>query len=361
MPAQLRTIRHVTLAVGIVTLALSGFCAPDQDKSAGLTVKDSLGRIIAVPSKVERIVSVQPEISRIIVALGARERLVGIEYALQKYDPLFQFVFPAARNLPIVSVAEDSVNLEMVLQLKPDVIFVSPFEKHIVEVLEKKSRIPVIALASLGNLTRLAEEIRLTGKIIGCQAEAEEVASFFEKTLDAVRRPLASLPEGAKPRVYLSFWGSLTKTPVLYQPVNAAGGVNVAEGLLPSFLGSIGTVVSIEEIIRWNPDVILIHGNYLPEERTVTVEGVLRDPRLSSIDAVKNRKVFYTFGFWNWWDPAEVLVEVSYLASRFHPELVPDRRLETEANRIFKKFYKIADGYSRLCRILRCDEWSDEE
>ena len=38
-----------------------------------------------------------------------------------------------------------------VVSLKPDIIFASPFERQIVEAIQRKTRIPVVALASLGD------------------------------------------------------------------------------------------------------------------------------------------------------------------------------------------------------------------
>ena len=127
---------------------------------------------------------------------------------------------------------------------------------------------------------------------------------------------------------------------------------------MPSYLGTIGTVVSLEQIIKWDPDIILIQGNFLPGKRMVTVKQVLGDSRLSSIKAVKNEQVHYTFGFWYWWDQAEVLVETLYLAKLFYPEKFGQLDLEKEGAEIFKKFYGVNDAFSALAKILDLDEWT---
>ena len=74
--------------------------------------------------------------------------------------------------------------------------------------------------------------------------------------------------------------------------MNKAGfPVNISEG-------TAGATISIEKILALDPEVMLVQGNYLPGERQVTVEGVLRDPRLGSLRAVRSGRVGYTFGFW---------------------------------------------------------------
>ena len=324
------------------------------------TVKDDLGRTIDLPARIERIVSIQPEITRMIVSLGAGNRLVGIDYAIRTHDHLFGLIYPPGGRLPLVSMSENSVNLEEVFRLKPDVIFASPFERRIVESLQRRTSIPVLALASMGRFARQTEILALVGKVLGRDARAAELAAYFNAEIGRVREAVLNIPDNARPRVFLSFWGVLTKTPISYDPVTAAGGVNIAEKAVPDVLGAVNTLIGIEQLIRWNPDFILVHGNYPPRDRQVTVESVRADPRLASLKAVKAGKVRYTFGFWNWWDMAEVTVETLYLAKLFHPEKFFGSNLDREGNAIFKKFYGIDGGFSALCGILRCGEWAHD-
>ena len=351
------------LSVLLVPALLAGLAfssAPGSVQSAGLTVKDSLNRTVIVPAKVKRIVSIQAEITRLIVALGAGDDLVGIDYTMRLHDHLFKHIYPQESRLPLVSMAENNVNLETVVSLKPDVIFASPFERRIVEAIHRKTRIPVVALASLGDAAKLAEEMRLVGRILGREKRAEELAAYFTGSLDLIRERLKAVTREKMPRVFLSFWGSLARTPIHYEPVEIAGGLNLAEKIMPDILGSVGTMVKIEQLILWDPDVILVHGNYLPKERTVTVESVLEDPRLASLRSVKAKKVFYTFGFWNWWDMAEVLLETEYLAHLFHPDRFPEFALGRRGDAVYKKFYGLDDGFAKLSAILRCDEWAHD-
>jgi iron complex transport system substrate-binding protein len=321
------------------------------------TIKDSLSRTVAVPAKPERILSLQPEITRILVSLGAGGRLVGIDFFLRRYDHLFKILFPAQSRLPLISTADDNVNVEVVIKQHPDLIFASPSEKRIPELLQQKSGKPVVALSAMGSLSRLSAEITLVGDLVNERERAAELVAYLEANLARARDVASRLPSSRRPKVYLSFWGTLTRTPVSYEPVDAAGGINLADKLLPSFLGTLSALIPLEQIIRWDPDIILIQGSYVPRERKVTTESALGDARLASVRAVRNKQVFYTFGFWHWWDPALVLVETLYLAKLFHPEEFAGFDLEKEGNAIFEKFYGREDAFSELCRVLNCHEW----
>jgi iron complex transport system substrate-binding protein len=325
---------------------------------APVTIVDSLGRKVTIPGAVNRIISLEPEITRIIVALGAGERLVGIDFFLRHHDHLFPLVFPPSAGLPVVSNQGQDLSYEEAIHLRPDVIFVSPSEFGAAGAIERKMRVPVVALASMGRFEGLLGEIGTLGRVLGREGRAAELTALFEDRLGAAGRRAASVPAEARPSVYLSFWGSLSRTPVSYEPVEAAGGRNVASGILPERLGAAGATVSLEKILIWDPDVILVQGNYAPEERAVTVETILIDPRLASLKAVRNRRVHYTFGFWYWWDPALVLVETLYLSRLLHPDGSPAPDLVREGDAIFKDFYGVEGAFGNLCRILGCDEWT---
>ncbi len=342
-----------------VSLGSPGFSVRYREKPREVIV-DSLGRRVEVPAVVDRIISLEPEVSRIIVALGEGRRLVGLDFFLRHHDTLFPLVFPEGGELPVISNQGQDLNYELALALRPDIVFSSPSESGMTESIERKLRSPVAALASMGRLATLADEIELLGRILGRTDRARRLAADLRTAVAAAGRAESASPARRKPRVYLAFWGSLLRTPVSYEPVDAAGGTNCAAGLLGGGPGAAGTTVTLEQIIRWDPDMILVQGNYPPADRAVTVEGILADKRLSSLEAVRSKRVFYTFGFWYWWDPALVLLETRYLARLFHPEDLPAFDLVKEGDAVFKEFYGVDGAFGRLADVLGCREWVHE-
>jgi len=64
----------------------------DSDRSQASSrplITDSLKRKVEIPLRVNRVLSLQPEISRIVVALGGGKCLVGIDRFLRFEDHLF--------------------------------------------------------------------------------------------------------------------------------------------------------------------------------------------------------------------------------------------------------------------------------
>ncbi|OGD20993.1 MAG: hypothetical protein A2Y69_08525 [Candidatus Aminicenantes bacterium RBG_13_59_9] len=353
---------------GLVLVMLGGLLAVPEaaglqrttNSSAPLQViEDSLMRRVEVPSRTRRILSLQPEMTRILIALGAGERLVGSEYYVRRHDPLIRIAFPGEARLPLVSAGPFSVNAEMILRLDPDIIFMPPEDLSLSDSVQEKTGKPAAAFSSMGRFEKLIGEIELAGALTGSEKRAAELVSFFKQTLERVSDGMDGADGWSRPRVYLSMWGAVNRTPVFYEPLIAAGGLNVSDELRVSLQGSVQAVINIEKLLEWNPDIILLHGNFPRRERSVTVEDVLSDSRLRSLDAVRERRVHYTFGFSNWWDPAGVLVEVLYLARLFRPERFSGMDLEAEGNAIFKKFYGLENGFTVLSGILGCHEWAE--
>lgn len=360
MPLSLpkATFRYAPAWPAAIAAVLLAAACPHSAAASTLTVTDNLHRKVEVSVPARRLLSLQPEITRIIIALGAGESLVGLDYFIRDSDHLFKIIFPAGENLPVVSKPDEGVNRELVVRLRPDVIFTSPTERQIPDSIQRSLGISVLALASMGRFEGLLEEIALVGKITGRSERAAELIAYFRQRLAGLSDAVFSLKSAARPRVYLAFWSSLIRTPVSYEPVDRAGGANLADGLLPSYFGTIGAIINVEQIIRWDPEIILVQGSYLPKDRLVTARGILEDARLRSVKAVRNRRVYYTFGFWYWWDPACVLAETLYLATLFHPEKFAGVDIEAEGNAVFQEFYGIKNAFTALTKALDFNEWT---
>ncbi len=354
------SLRSLPSVAVVIFSAVASLAANESRRPDTRFVTDNLGRRIVLPARVTRVLSLQPEITRLIAALGAADRLAGIDFFLRHYDPFFGLIFPGQARLPVVSMADYNFNPEAVALLAPDIIFGAPEDKAVVEALQKKTGVPTLALSSLGRFERLLFELSLLGEVLDRRERAAELESLISGRIARIREKTSALPASLRPRVYLSFWGLATQTPVFYEPVNAAGGINVAERLAPSFPETIAALIDLERLIAWNPDIILVHGNYPPRFRKVTSATFLADPRLAGVKAVRDGRVFYIFGFWNWWDPAQAVLDTVLLAHLFHPSLFPDFDMKKETDAIFRAFYGLDRGFDALSGILDCRTWFDE-
>ncbi len=353
-------MRRPPLFLTLAGLACLAALARGGQARGPYEITDSLGRKVILPPKVDRVISLEPEATRIIVALGAGEKIVGIDFFLRNHDHVFPLIFPRAARLPVVSNQGQEIHYEEALRLRPDLVIASPSEAWSADTMAKKLKVPVAALASMGRFADLFGEIEIIGKALNREDRAADLVSYLKGRLTEARKAGRADERGSDgPSVYLSFWGSLVRTPVSYGPVEAAGGRNVASGLVPDYLGTAALTISLEQLYVWDPDILLIQGQYPPDERRITVESVLRDPRLASLRAVRDGRVHYTFGFWYWWDPALVVIETLYLARLFAAEALSSADLEGMGEEVFREVYGVEGAFATLCRTLACHAWTN--
>ena len=328
-------------------------------KEKELTILDSADRTVTISMPVERIASASMvDDTRRICALGAADKIVAVPgYIVDTLEmyPAIAMTHPELAELPIAgSPYYGAPNLEIIASLEPDLVLVCFADADAVQ---EATGVPTIATPST-DLEALAFKgfkwLKMMGYILGEQDRAEELISYYNEKLDEARDVTSDISDDEKPKVYLAFWGELTYTPAFYGPVEVAGGINVAEEGAQGPYGPVMWVVSKEQIIAWNPDVILLHGFMAG---TLTIEDVLSDPDLQSVSAVQSESVYFTKGFMCGWDPATGVIEAScYMPKLFHPEEFADLDVEEAGNEILDEVYG-ADGIwtamSDMCCIYR--------
>jgi iron complex transport system substrate-binding protein len=348
-------------------------------KEKMLTLVDHVDRTVTVPRPIERVVSLAPDATKAIVALGECDKLVGVSTSskiclcYEYYDsperaPICTakvcggrlFELPEIRSYP-------TINEELIVSLEPDVIIPFAKDSTTLNVLQEKTGIPVVGLSAPGGYTLFEygyNIIECMGTLLEKEEDAEEMISFVEEKLDEVREVTSQIPEEEKPKIYIvSRCEREVATTVLgYDPLDAAGGTNVAKGAGEA-ARDMSLKVSKEQIIAWNPDIILIFRRSLKTEVPITIESVLSDPDLQSVDAVKNESVYYSLTPHCSGKPLDrILANTMYLAKLLHPDKFEDLDVEEEGNEIFKRFLGVDGLFSEYADYtIWLREWLDSQ
>ena len=317
------------------------------DREKQLTLVDQADRTVTVPRPIERVVCLFPQSTRSVIEVGAADKIVGIDIHSCTYiSDEYSGVFPEGKELPAVGTYSEP-NTELILSLKPDVIFsyafgpTSDIAKHIQETTD----IPVVGTTWHATFDHMLEGIELVGKVLENEKEAEELISYANEETAEVTDVTEEIPEIEKPTVF--FVSRLQDGTILthgeYESVTIAGGILVTEGIgyVPQPGGTI--VVSVEDFIAWDPDVILVARS--GETPGTSVYDILSDPRFQTMKAVKNRRVNYTLSGFTYVceDHPRVITEIFIMANIFHPDKFKELDIEKKGNEIFERFYGV-DG-----------------
>lgn len=209
-----------------------------------LSVKDSRGKIVTVGKEPKRIVSLTPNNTEILFAIGAGSKIVGVN-SWSDYPP-------AAKRLP--SVGDRVISIEKVISLRPDLVLAhGTLNDEAVRSLEAyKIKVFVIDPKTID---QLAADIRLIGRIVNREAKANNVANGLVDTRARIRKQAAKYK--SKPKVLFTvqtdpLWAAGPET-FVDEMIRIAGGRNLARDIRPGF-----NQFAAEMAVSRNPDVVII-------------------------------------------------------------------------------------------------------
>ena len=294
-----------------------------------VTVKDQAGREVTIESEPEKLVSGYYISTSTCIALGLKDKLVGIE-AKAKSRPIYSLSAPELIDLPNVGSAKE-FDLEGCIALEPDLVILPKKLKDAAETISELG-IPVL-LVNPEDETLLEEMVTLIGTATGKTEEAAKLLAFNDKYQEDLVAKNANV---TMPTVYLAGNSDILSTAgkSMYQStmIELAGGTNVAEDITDTYWAEI----SLEQLLAYDPEYIVI-----ASEAGYTVEDVLNNSDLAMLTAVKEGKVLKMPSTAESWDspvPSSVLGSV-WLSSKLHPETTSEDFAKEVINEYYETFY----------------------
>ena len=313
-----------------------------KEKKLTIVCELPYGKVVTINKPVERVVSLLPSSTRYLIALDAVDKLVGIgQWSYKWVYEVHPKAFSKLKELSDVGTGYEP-NMELILSLEPHVVFAAAAAPDVCDAIQEKTGIPVVGLRGKSTSDAMFVDIKLLGIVLGKKNEGEDLISYTNKKIDDVTGVTLHIPDTKKPRVLCVMGSDITRASGPYECIDIAGGINVAGELIQQ-PGPGGVTVPKEQIIDWNPDIILVRRSSVTSK--LRVEDVLSDPDLQTVNAVKSHKVYYTPGGYYLVgpDPPRVIIETFLMAKHFHPDKFEHLDVEKEGNEIFERFYG-ADG-----------------
>lgn len=343
----MRKINFIIIGSLVAILMISG-CVIDQpqqpsDEEYKIKIVDQAGRTVYVPAKVKRVVSLWPEATRVVIALNA-SKLVGVSN-WDKGDFIMTEIYPNLKNLPAVGDTQ-AANAEVIVALKPDVIFSDAIRPEQADEIQELTGIPVVCVRINNQSTsKFSYDIfPLIGKAIGEEERGEYLKKFLEDEMSKVKNKVSKIPTDRRIKGYVTFAQDPLKTDRHLDPMDSAGVSNVAHDP-KEVISDTGPwySVNIEKLMVWNPDMIFMHflhkrlGNY-------TKEQIMNDPQWKHLKAVKEGKVYNVIVGLSGWYPSMTVINTMQIAKLSYSEEFADLNVTAEGDKIHKELYGV-DGF----------------
>ena len=308
MEKKTTIILAVLIALIACGVAISLFASPSSISSSGnQTITDMANRTVNIPGDINRVVATSPPMTTIMYML-APEELVGVNF--QWTDEELRYVPNQYKEkFPVVGgwFGSQDGNYEEFIASEPDLV---------VEGIDEGMG---------GDLSVVAEK-------------ANQLINFNDKYLDEVQSTASTIPESERKTVYyasgedgLSTYASGASHGQL---ISLVGGKNVADTEIQDSGSELS--VSIEQIMKWNPDVIIATDEDFYNK-------VYTDSKWANVKAVKDHQVYISpQSPFKWFDRppgANIIIGVPWTAKVIYPDKYSNINMVDATKEFYSNFY----------------------
>jgi iron complex transport system substrate-binding protein len=321
--------------------------AQQETKPQKIMVTDLAGRQVEITAPAKRIVGLSCAL-RFITYVDGVKKVVGVEdiektgakgmtegmtYNMAYKDEL--------EKLPVIGQGGPNAtpNLEKLLEVKPDVIFMAYADKAKADDLQIKTGIPVVLLSYGDSIfdENVYKSLELIGKVTGEETRAQQVVNYIKNCQKDLNDRTKGISNDKKPTVYagaLSWAGAhgIESTRSNYPPFESINAKNVANEINKK--GSI--MIDREKILSWNPDIIFIDEGGL----TLVKQDYQKDPNFyKSLKAVKDGHVYglLPYVYYNI-NIDTAIADCYYVGKVLYPEQFKDIDPAKKADEIYEFF-----------------------
>jgi iron complex transport system substrate-binding protein len=278
---------------------------------------DALGKEVSLREYPRRVVSMAPSNTRTLLALGLRDRIVGVTSFFGSPEEVEGIARIGGYTNPRV---------DKIVSLRPDIVFAARGNPIDVVQQLRRQRMKVFTLDTR-TVSGLLEDIRKVGALTGANERAAHLIAEIKREIHDVREKVSELPEPERPRVLWIGQEHPLRTAgrgsLVDQFIRLAGGTNVAgdeERPWPSY--------SMEKLVLRDPQVIILSEDTYkgsPDKVAETIARFRRHSVWQNVSAVREGRVHFI--------PADILGQPSpacvrglkLLAACLHPDLFADK------------------------------------
>lgn len=322
----------------LILSLLIAFSLAGCDKSAASTsttntsqkivVTDGLGKKIELSKPVTRVLSSYPIAIQMICTLGAQDTLLGLDGKVLE-NPVTSPLVPNSKG---TAKSKNTFDSEKALSLNPDLVLTKGSDTKTTNDMDSHGLQAFSVKAE--TLDGLKSTMTNLGKAFGKEKEAAIFNDYYRQKLDFVKGKLKNVNQNDKQKVYVA--GSAMYTTAgteMFQNslIELCDGINVSSSLKGGWVE-----ISPEQLIKWNPDVIV-----LTQYCHVTPADVLNNKSLKDVNAVKNKKVYLIPSKLTSWDMPcpQTVLGVLWLSQKLNPKVFTDIDITKEADTFYQKFY----------------------
>ena len=303
-----------------------------------VTIVDEMGRKVKINVPVKKAVIIMaPEF---IPAFDLWDQVVGVSYWVYKEYKFFSYIKPDWKKnvLPVGSGMGRYINIETLLKLKPDIVITGPFYPYVVKFMEKQG-LKVITI-NPDTISEFYKTSKLFGILFGKEKRVQFLVNEMEKVFNFIQKRVANISQPKKAVwIYrLQPLGIGCKGSIIEDIFKKLNIINVGELIDPNCKTILE--ISIEHLIKYNPDIIFLWGFTKAKP-----EDILNNSQWKLIKAVKESKVYKVPKNLGTWSPSLAILSL-WIAIKVYPEKFKDVNFIEYSNSFYQKIFGVP--YSKV-------------
>lgn len=322
------------------------------------TVTDVQGRRVDVPDRVERLIALGSSMS-FVTYMKAQSLAVGVEDIDKRANfpkPYIYANMELVKNLPVVGRGgpTQSYNIESIISLRPDVVFINSDDRTIADMLQRKTRIPVVAVGygrGSFDLKTYMQSITLTGDVLNRQKRAAELNAYIKNIISRLNIDVQHKASAYIGGIAFKGFQGIDSTAGDFLPFNIAKVSNLA-----AKAGKKSQMfVNKEFVVSLSPQLVFLDGEGL----TIMRKQLADDPQLfGKLPAFKNGRVYLLLPNTAYYINPEAMLANSFMVAKAaYPQRYASLDPVAEADRVFetfvgaalyRQFEKDTGGYRRV-------------
>lgn len=279
----------------------------DELDSKSKPTKDRVGNDIVIPEKIERIISLAPSTTQVLVELGLGDLLVAVD----SQSPLYAELNPEIPQFDIMAP-----DMEQILALQADIVFITSMSNYSGEdvfVALRNAGVCIVEIPSSNSIDSIKADIQFISDCVDKSNEGKAIIAKMDESLNEIKTIGETIKEkktvffeiSAAPYIY-----SFGKGVFLNEMIELIGASNVLgeeENWLP---------VTEEAAILANPDVILTSVNYMDDP----IGEILNRKGFDTVTAIVNKDVYYIDNGASSLPNHNIIIALKEMAKAVYPE-----------------------------------------
>lgn len=251
-------------------------------------IKDRAGNDIIVPEKIDKIISLSPSITEVLIDIGESEKIISVDSYSKEILKNKNIDYSDMQIFDMLNP-----DAEKIISLNPDIIFVNSFSVF-------SGRASIDAIKNLGlcvavipngdTLYEIEEDIYFLGEVLKLKDESEKIISKMKTNIEKIKsvgdkiktkikdKKSVYFEIGAMPNLY-----SFGTNVYLDDMINIIGAKNIFDSR------NSWIAISEENVLSANPDIIFTSVDYIDNP----VDEILNRKGWQNIKAVQNKEVYF--------------------------------------------------------------------